>query len=235
MSTAHATRIFGIKIGVDPKILIGVLIVLAGLLFWYNSRSDDESAIGAPPRAAVAGNAGSKAVGERKPVPRRSTGQGINDRGILRMRAVDPTKGDVDPTLHLDLLSRLSVVSEGKIGRSVFESGPSAESIAAAAAIKGPKIPVSPITQVPVAPPVTVTPEINVPFKYYGYAKPEEKAEANRGLFLDDTENVLVASEGQTVKGHYLVVELTPKSARIEDTNVRQGKTIPVAPMAQQQ
>ena len=44
MSTAAGTRIFGVKVTLDPKIIIGGLVVLAGILFWYNSGSDDSSA-----------------------------------------------------------------------------------------------------------------------------------------------------------------------------------------------
>ncbi len=150
------------------------------------------------------------------------------------MKPVDATKGDVDPTLHLGLLSRLGQVKEGRIGRSVFELGPTPQEAAAALAIKAPKIAVAPLPPT-TGPVVSIPREVNIPLKYYGYAKPEEKTEANRGLFLDDAGDVVVASEGQTVKGHYLVVELTPKSARVEDTQVRQGKNLPVMPMAQPQ
>lgn len=234
MSAANATRIFGIRVSIDPKILIGGLVAVAGLLYWYNSRSEDGAITSTVRTPAVPTASGSGAgSSERKAIPRR-TGSAMNERGILRMRPVDPTKGDVDPTLHLDLLERLRAVQEGKIGRSVFEIGALAQN-AEGPAIKGPKIPVAPIAQVPTTPPPPVIPEVNVPFKYYGYAKPEEKSEANRGLFLDDSENVIVASEGQTVKGHFMIVELTPRSARVEDTTVRRGKTLPVLPMAQQQ
>ena len=41
MSAASPTKIFGIRVGIDPKFLIGGLIVLAVILFWYNSRSDE--------------------------------------------------------------------------------------------------------------------------------------------------------------------------------------------------
>jgi hypothetical protein len=72
---------------------------------------------------------------------------------------------------------------------------------------------------------------VNVPLKYYGYVKPQDGKEANRGLFLDG-DIVLVAVEGQMIKGRYLVVELTPNRARIEDTQLRQSQDLPVIPVA---
>jgi hypothetical protein len=75
---------------------------------------------------------------------------------------------------------------------------------------------------------------VNIPLKYYGFMKPMEPGQANRGLFLDG-DNVLVASEGQTLKQRYMVVELGPNTAKMEDTTVKQGQTLPVVPAALQQ
>ena len=74
-------------------------------------------------------------------------------------------------------------------------------------------------------------PQVNIPLKYYGYVRRGERAAGNRGFFLDG-DNVLVASEGDVLKSHYLVVELTPTSARMEDTQMRQGQTLPVVQAA---
>ena len=232
MSSPNATKIFGIRLGVDPKILAGGLIAIAAALFWYNSRADEGGAPVNLRSAAPSGETGATGAAGRKAPPSRRSAQSANDRSILRMRPIDATKGDVDPTLHLGLLSRLGSVEEGKIGRSVFEIGALPQSAAAMAAIKGPKIPVAPIPA-PAVSTANVPPPVNIPFKYYGYAKPGEPNEANRGLFLDDGDNVVVATEGQTMKGRYLIVELTPRQARVEDTQVRQSKDLPVTPLAQ--
>ena len=75
-----------------------------------------------------------------------------------------------------------------------------------------------------------------IPLKYYGFEKPAQSVVNpnvastvgnNRGFFLDG-DNVLVASEGEVLKQRYLVVELTPNSARLEDTQMKQGQTLPV-------
>lgn len=81
---------------------------------------------------------------------------------------------------------------------------------------------------------------VAIPLKYYGYVKPSQTQPVpkqpntvsnNRGFFLDG-DNVLVASEGEVLKQRYLVVELTPNSARLEDTQLRQGQTLPVVAAA---
>jgi hypothetical protein len=130
-------------------------------------------------------------------------------------------------------------------GRSLFESGGQ---------------PATGVTVVPVHPPILPpkplpmgggpgspgmiggAPAVAIPLQYYGYVKPtpslpqlangaSNSAGNNRGFFLDG-DNVLVASEGEVLKQRYLVVELTPNSARLEDTQLRQGQTLPVTAAA---
>ncbi len=74
-------------------------------------------------------------------------------------------------------------------------------------------------------------PALNIPLRYYGFVRPAEAGKTNSGLFLDG-DNVLVVSEGQVVKQRFLIVELTPTGARIEDVQLRQGQTLPVIPVA---
>jgi hypothetical protein len=238
MSAANATKIFGIRVSIDPKILIGGLVALAAVLFWYNSHSDEGDTASTPTRAPVAETAQTApaVTAARKQAARRGSSS-ANDRGRLRLRNdIDATRGDIDPTLRLDLLSRLSTVKYEPARRSVFEIGamPTPEAAALAAAAKG--RPILPPT--PVAPPQPVIPSgpppVNIPLKYYGFVKPMGPGQANRGLFLDG-DNILVASEGQTLKQRYLVVELAPNSAKMEDTIVKRGQTLPVVPAALQQ
>lgn len=229
------------QLGVDPKILVGGLVVIAALLFWYNSRSDDVPAPSARPVTAnreslpVAVTAPPAAtVKNRGTVRRTSTQQLTNDRGTLRLRPVDATRGDIDPTLHLDLLSRLQAVTATPSTRSLFEIGSVAVPGAGAAPLKGPVIMPKPMPVLPPPPAVAATPAapvVNIPLKYYGFVRPAEVGRTNSGLFLDG-DNVLVVAEGQVVKQRFLIVELTPASARIEDTQLRQGQTLPVIPVA---
>ncbi len=230
MSAAAQTKIFGLRIGVDPKILIGALFVGVALLFWYNSRSDDETA----PAVAVHSEtpaASAIALKPRAPIVRRAASTG-GDRGMLRLRSIDATRGDVDPTLRLDLIARLQSVQPALGGRNLFELGPAPPPPGSALVAKAPILPPKPLpTGSPGQPGVNGPPPINIPLKYYGFVKPLGKGQAYRGLFLDG-DNVLVGAEGEKLKLKYLVVELTPTSARLEDIEAKQGQTLPVVPVA---
>ena len=132
MNGAAQTKIFGLRVSLDPKFIVAGLIAVAALLFWYNSRSDEE----APSRPAVGTAPSSETIPQGAPAIRTPgstvAGRGIgsaatgrrtqrtNDHATLRMRAIDPTHGDVDPTLRLDLLARLQAIQETGNSRKVF-------------------------------------------------------------------------------------------------------------------
>ena len=236
MSAAGQTKIFGVRIGIDQKNIVGALIAVAAVLFWVNTRGGEESVTPASTNTVLRT--------ETTPVPTRvDRARGVvnrrqpkvNDRAILRVRPIDPKSGDVDPTLRLELIARLKSVQKAAGGRSVFEIG---APVQVAAAL--------PITHVPIIKPgplPTTMPgttmggnpamSVNIPLKYYGFVRPTDRKQSNRGLFLDG-DNVVVASEGELVNKRYLVVELTPNSARMEDTTIKQGQVLAVVPVALQ-
>ena len=72
---------------------------------------------------------------------------------------------------------------------------------------------------------------VHIPFKYYGFAKPALNGGANRGFFMEG-DNILVAGEGDVLEQRYLVVALTPNTAKVEDTQLKQGQDLPVTPEA---
>ncbi len=233
MSAGSQTRIFGIRVGIDPKILVGALVAIAAILFWVNSRGGEDTVI-LPSTNTVPRTETTKVPTRldlsRSVVNRRQPK--VNDRAILRLRPIDPKNGDVDPTLRLELIARLQSVQKSEGGRSLFEIGAPVQTAAGL-----------PITKVPILPPgplPTTTskttvgyPSIaaNIPLKYYGFVRPADRKQSNRGLFMDG-DNVIVASEGELVNKKYLVVELTPNSARMEDTTIKQGQVLPVVPAA---
>ncbi len=230
MSAAAQTKIFGVRIAVDPKILVGGLIVVAGLLFWYNSKSDDEQ--GAPVAAGAHPNVSAPATATpaRVHTPIRRAATGGDRAGTLRLRPIDATQGDIDPTLRLDLLMRLQFIKPEEGGRNLFELGPAPLTPQQMALLKNaPRLPPKPLP--PVTPVNTGPAPLNIPLKYYGFVKGGAPNEPNRGLFLDG-DNVLVGSEGEVLKQHYLVVELRDNSARLEDVQRKQGQTLPVVPVA---
>jgi hypothetical protein len=229
MSAAAQTKIFGIRIGLDPKVIVVALLAVAGLLFWYNSQGNEGNAT-APART--------QAPASMATVPQTGSlsarrGYAANNRAVLSVRKIDPTRGDIDPTLRLDLLARLQKIELGATGRNIFETGPSPEVLAAMArSIRGPVVVPRPIAAV--AHPgamIAARPMVNIPFKYYGFVKPADRSSPNRGFFLDG-DNVLVASEGEVLKQRYLVVELTPNTAKMEDVQLKQGQTLGVVPEA---
>lgn len=234
MSTAARTKIFGIQLGIDPKILVGALIGVAALLFWYNSRGDEQPASGASTHIAEAVNVAPPVIAKSHVQSQRRRGM-HDDRGTLRLQTVDPTHGDIDPVLRLDLLDRLGKVQAPAGTRNLFESGPAQAQ--GMANLPNRIVPVkAPIPTPPVIGgyPTASQMAVNIPFKYYGFAKPVNPGEANRGFFLDG-DNIIAAVEGQLVQQRYLVVQLTPNTAKLEDTQVKMGQTLQVVPEAIEQ
>ena len=224
------TKIFGIRIGVDPKILAGILIALALILIWYNTRSDDEAP---PPSTAIRHDTADVPAAPVRPsaVARPRRNENVNDRG-LRLRPIDPTRGDVDPTLRLDLLARLANVQPAGPTRSLFEVGPPPLTPAQEALLKHP--PVVPV-KAPTPPPAPLLSPadqpLNVPLKYYGFVK-SEGTPSNQGLFLDTSDNIVLGREGEMVMKRYLIVALTPTTARLQDPQSKKDQTLLVIPAA---
>jgi hypothetical protein len=219
------TTIFGIRLGIDPKILLGAFFALALALYWFNSRPDEEAHT--PGTQHSQGSAAPAASRARAAVRSRSQ----NDRGTLRLRPVEGARGEIDPTLRLDLLERVRAVRPETGVRNLFEGG-------TALAQNLPPIPKTPpmIPKALPAGPSAMTPAnlnltVHIPFKYYGFARPAMKDDANRGFFMEG-DNILVAAEGDMLERRYLIVALTPNSAKVEDTQLKQGQDLAVTPEA---
>jgi hypothetical protein len=230
MSAAPAARggttIFGIRLGIDPKILLGVFFALALALYWFNSRPDEE---GHTPAGTQHSQGSTAPAASRARAAVRARSQ--NDRGTLRLRPVEGARGDIDPTLRLDLLERVRAVRPETGVRNLFEGG-------AALAQNLPPIPkTSPMIPraLPTGPsamtPANLNLTLHLPFKYYGFARPASKDDANRGFFMEG-DNILVAAEGDMLERRYLIVALTPNSAKVEDTQLKQGQDLAVTPEA---
>jgi len=232
VSAASETKIGGMKLGAEPKKVAILVALLAGGIgmFIYNSQSgggespSPDQVHTAPPAPSTAPIGTSRA---RPHATRRTVN--ARERETLRIQTVDPRNGDVDPTLRLDLLTRLHSVQPLEGGRSLFEMGP--------APVTTPKLP-PPVQVIPkplpgpgTNPTPAAEPVVNIPLKFYGFIRPKDKTGSNRGFFLDG-DNVLVASEGELLKQRYLVVELTPSSAKLEDTQLKKGQTLPLVPEA---
>jgi len=239
MSSAK-TKIFGMTIGIDPKIIVGVLLVVAGLVYYLNSQDEDRPVGTASAPASVpdvnAPHAPTIPAVSRSAAMRRSENARSSLRAGLKLVPIDGSRGDVDPTLRLQLLDRVRNVSPVAGLRNIFEGPGQAMPVNLPPVPKSVKMPPKPLTEIAknMPPPQPAAPPpFSIPLKYYGFAKPSGKApDGNRGLFLDG-DNILMGGEGDVLEKRYLIVALTPNSARLEDTQMKQGQDVPVTPAAQ--
>jgi hypothetical protein len=82
----------------------------------------------------------------------------------------------------------------------------------------------------PPPPPPTAPP---IPLKFYGFTSPGlGQAKGPRRAFFLDGEDILVASEGETLKARYKVIRIGVTSATLEDVQFKQQQTIPIVPDA---
>lgn len=217
------------KLGADPKKVkfLGGLVVVALIVFYFNvidSGPDSGTGVNLPAaRPNGVSPSGGSATAARTPAARRST----EFRPTLKRpsdEVLDPAK--IDPTLRLDLLSKLQTVTFNGNGRNIFEFGtapppPIPESakkpepkIIPQSAASTPPPPVTPAK--PQAPPI--------PLKFYGYIS-TPRGVAKRGFFLDG-EDIVVASEGDTIKQRYKVVRIGLNNVDMEDTQFHQQQTL---------
>ena len=227
VSSAKNTRIFGARVGVNAKIVVLGVIAAAALLFWYNSSSGDDSTVpAASPRSVSA----TPIVEARHNTIPKIRGTTSNDRDTLHFERIDPSKGDIDPTLRMNLLARLQQASPASTGRNLFEFEAPAVSKADQAILGKPPV-VPKVEPVSFAPPLPATPPEmrSIPLKYYGFVRSKDGVEAQKGLFLDG-DNLMMGSEGEMLAHRYRVVQLTSTRARLEDIEVKNGQTLSLAP-----
>ncbi len=234
-----ATTSAKLKLGAEPKklALLGLFLVIA-LVLWiraYTSSGDVPASSPASSTETVATPknvpiAEPPAAGQPRTRPRRRL-QSANDRGAFKISYIDPTHGDVDPTLRLDLLERLGSVKMAGAGRSLFTMGtkPIAPEEAKAT---GPIINPAPKPN-PAAPAVVQGPPPPAPLalKFYGYIRPATPGAPRRGFFLDG-DVILVATEGEILKLHYRIVSLKENRATFEDTNTKTQQDVALTPEA---
>lgn len=233
-----ATTSAKLKLGAEPKklALLGLFLVIA-LVLWIRAYTSSDDVPASPPASSTETVARPKNVPIAEPPaaqsqvrPRRRV-QNANDRGAFKIRYVDPTHGDVDPTLRLDLLERLGSVKMAGAGRSLFTVGTKPVTPEEAKA-KGPIIIPTPKPN-PAAAAVAQGPPPPAPLalKFYGYIRPATPGAPRRGFFLDG-DVILVATEGEILKQHYRIVSLKENRATFEDTNTKTQQDVALTPEA---
>ncbi len=223
------------KVGADPKkigVLVG-LVVIAGYFYVSNRNSGGGSSAGPvvvsrAPIAAPPGDAQRSAGRSSFRVAQQGVSGTREFRPSLKAKALEPAS--IDPTLHLDLLTKLKSVGVEGGTRSLFETGaePAAQlavkepaKIAIAQPFVGPTLPkpAEPLPE-PKAPPI--------PLKFYGFVN-KSKAGDKRAFFLDG-EDIVIAGEGDTIKKRYKIVRIGVNSAVVEDTEFKSNnqQTLPL-------
>jgi hypothetical protein len=238
------------KFGAEPKQLavLGVLLVLAGIIYWNNrldSGGPPSQQHAAPATAAVQTPksldlAKAPAPDLAKPTaPTRFRAQRDSAqefRPTLKAKRPEdrPDPTTIDPTLQLSLLARLKNVKlDGGSVRSLFDFAappvPKAPDPAkiipgkkSADMAKGELPPATPAK--PVDPPKPTAPPI--PLKFYGFVA-NPRLGTKKAFFLEG-EEIHVASEGETVKKRYKVVRIGVSSVVMEDTEFKSQQTLPL-------
>ena len=230
------------KVGANNRniYILGALALGGAYVLWTNvfssSGNDDAPKMaGNRPPASLTPFAVSHTASTSVDVAqRRKEGQSHSPDwhpGIER-NPLDPIK--VDPTLRLDILSKVQTVEiETDAQRNLFQFGAAPKPVDSTPLPKVPKIPVGsnptppPPIQVgpppdPVAPPITL--------KYYGFANP--RASGHKRAFFLDNDDIIVAAEGELIKRRYKLVKIGVNSVTMEDTQFKSQQTLPLAPDA---
>lgn len=245
------------KIGTEDKkklYALAVLGLVGAISVYINFYSDSSSPTSAPKSAALTERerAGAEVMGTpAAPVPAplptaqpeapRRLGTGGRPRGdefhpSLRSKRkedqIDPFT--VDPTLRLDLLAKVQNVKLDGGQRNLFQFG-KAEAVAE---LKGPEPKIvpkerermgpreAPPPPPPPGPPV-IPPPPPITMKYYGLAT--KRVDGKKTAFFLDGEDIILATEGMTVKKRYKIVRINSESVVIEDTDVKREQTLKIA------
>ena len=246
MSTAKDPKIFGMNLGAEPKKVVALavlLVVLAGVYFWTH-----DSGGSAPPPPSSSGSAtGLKSMPEpdsarnasRRDSPGTPKRQGSRQalsgavkefRPSLKAdkdNPVDPSK--TDPTIRFASLAKVQGVGMAGGGRSLFDFG----SMAMAEGPKPGSVTVKPknvfvaygppkLDPIPGPPPPPPPPTI--PLKFYGFVN-SARTNDRRAFFMEN-DDIFIASEGEMMKGRYMLIKIGVNSAVVEDTQFKNQQTI---------
>jgi len=235
------------KLGTENKKSVWALAVLgvvAAYFVYTNVLSDSSSPTVAPKSAAVTERerAAAEAMGAAPapvPAPPRQLGGASRSRGdefhpSLRSKRkedqIDPLT--VDPTLRLDLLAKVQSVKLDGGQRNLFQFG-KAELVAAT--LDGPEQKIVPKVRERMGPkeappppgPAPVVPPPPITMKYYGLAT--KRIDGKKTAFFLDGEDIILATEGMTVKKRYKIVRINAESVVIEDTDVKREQTVKIS------
>jgi hypothetical protein len=145
---------------------------------------------------------------------------------------IDPLT--IDPTLRLDLLAKVQEVKLDGGQRNLFQFGKAeavvnlagnephiVPKVAREAMGPHPYVPPPPVVTPPPPPPPPIT------MKYYGLAT--KPIDGKKTAFFLDGEEIILATEGMTVKRRYKIVRINTETVVILDTDAKAEQTVKIA------
>jgi hypothetical protein len=241
------------KLGAEDKKkvwVLGALGLVAAYFVYSNVFADPSPGPATPKSAAVterertAAEGGSAAptpgtaAGSQAGAPARQTGSAGRTRGDefhpslhskRKEDQIDPLT--VDPTLHLELLAKVQNVKLDGGQRNLFQFGKAAATldgpepiVAHKAEAMGPQ-PAPPPPPPPGPAPLPPLPPMTM--KYYGLAT--KRIDGKRSAFFLDGEEIILATEGMTVKKRYRVVRINAETVVVEDIQSKREQTMKIA------
>jgi hypothetical protein len=192
-----------LKLGAEDKkkvyIASGLGVIVLGLVF-YNLKDSFSGGTPPPPPPVVQAPAAK---------PATAASQTANSAGGREATKLANPNGNLDPTLHPELMAQAESLEYTGTGRNIFSLS------SAPVEIPKPIAPVRPNAAQEVAtgpPPPAPPPPIDL--KFFGYTA---RQSGIRRAFLLKGDDVFVATEGDVVDHRYKVVKIAPTSIQVED------------------
>jgi len=141
---------------------------------------------------------------------------------------VDPMK--IDPTLMTDLLAKVQAVEPSGGSRNLFAFGAPPPKVTEV--LKGPEPRIMGPLEAPKpaaaagqsaaadAPPAPIS------LKFYGFSTTRNNGQ--KSAYFLDGDDILIASEGQTLKRRYKLVRISATSVLLEDTESKRQQSVPL-------
>jgi len=246
------------KIGAENKKSVYALAVLGVVAAYmvYSQLLSGPSYTSAPAPAAKTGDGAAASPAAPPAAPEKSSGPDISRAGtpaarsgtgsksnefhpVLRSKKLEerPDVSKIDPTLRLDLMSKVMEVPPAGGDRDLFQILKTPPVKVTELAQKdepkvprgfvGPRLPPPPRTDPPPPPPPPPEP---IPLKFYGFST--LRPDGRRTAYFLDGDEILEAVEGTTLKGRYRIVQIGLDKVLVEDTQAKRRQSVNLEPEA---
>jgi hypothetical protein len=121
-----------------------------------------------------------------------------------------------NPALRLDILKRFLALQYKGVHRSIFSA-------------TLPPPPAPPVSKLPPAPVVPAgPPPLTVDAKYFGYVSDFSGTHRRAFFATNNNDDIIIASEGDTLMGRFRVIRLTNTSADVEEVSTGRRATLAI-------